>query len=58
MLSPPTENIHDITKCWNDNCNTVGIAITTNHTEWSRYVVDYISENYDLEIGKDLVVFE
>lgn len=29
MLSPPTENINEITKCWNKDCNTIGIAVTT-----------------------------
>ena len=58
MTSPPVEDINEITKCWNKDCNTIGIAVTTQQTEWTRYVINYVSENYDMEIGKDLVVFE
>lgn len=53
---PELVQIDGIPKCVGKECITLGIGLTAGKNEWTDYVINYLEQEYDLEIGKDMKV--
>ena len=54
-MNPSIFSIDTIPKCYGDECITIGIGYTANQrTPLTEYVINYLSNNYNLEINKDI----
>lgn len=53
---PAVVEIDSIPKCVGRDCITVGVGLTAGRTEWTDYVVNYLSEEYQLELGRDIKI--